>query len=125
MDYFTKTHNSSKGLNHMEMIPIEDIDLTQTRRLRNLDLNSTIKYETWEPYDSIRHVGMKYSKDGVGNNRVRLFVSNKEIFEDIKKNGIKEPIVLAAGNRLVDGLLRVQIAQQLGITDIPYQHIGG
>ena len=52
-----------------------------------------------------------------------LIEINDKLLEDIKKNGIKEPIEIRVrkdGSKIVwDGLHRLAIAVRLGIKDIP------
>ena len=54
---------------------------------------------------------------------IRLIKINKELFEDIKQNGIKEPLEIRVredGSQIVwDGLHRLAIAIKLNLETVP------
>ncbi len=54
---------------------------------------------------------------------IRLIEINKELFEDIKQNGIKEPLEIRVredGSQIVwDGLHRLAIAIKLNLETVP------
>ncbi len=54
---------------------------------------------------------------------IRLIKINKELFEDIKQNGIKEPLEIRVredGSQIVwDGLHRLAIAVKLNLETVP------
>jgi len=44
-----------------------------------------------------------------------------EIYDDIDKNGILQPLTITHGGTVIDGHIRASAAKKLGIEDLPVQ----